>query len=75
MQQADGAIAAVERLINDVQMPRLSEIGIDQDKFEAVIDQMASDAIASGSPANNPRQATHAEIVALYRKCFAPRKT
>ena len=74
MQQADRVIAAVERLIHDVQMPRLGEIGIDRDKFEAVIDQMASDAIASGSPANNPRQATHAEIVALYRKCFAPRK-
>ena len=31
---------------------------------------MAKDAIASGSPANNPRQATTEEIVALYRQCF-----
>ncbi|MBI1928744.1 iron-containing alcohol dehydrogenase [Candidatus Poribacteria bacterium] len=75
MRQADRAIAAVERLINDIQMPRLGEIGIDLDKFEAVVEQMASDAIASGSPANNPRQATHGEIVALYRKCFAERET
>ena len=75
MRQADCAVDAVERLINDIQMPRLGEIGIDQDKFEAVVEQMASDAIASGSPANNPRQATHEEIVALYRKCFAPRGT
>jgi alcohol dehydrogenase class IV len=73
MQQADRAIAAVERLIADIQMPRLGEIGIDRDKFEAVVEKMASDAIASGSPANNPRQATHPEIVALYRKCFDPR--
>lgn len=75
MRQADCAVDVVERLINDIQMPRLGEIGIDRDKFEAVVEQMASDAIASGSPANNPRQATQEEIVALYRKCFAPRGT
>ena len=75
MRQADRAIAAVERLINDIQMPRLGEIGIDREEFEAAVEQMASDAIASGSPANNPRQASQAEIVALYRKCFAERKT
>jgi alcohol dehydrogenase class IV len=75
MRQADRAVTAVERLINDIQMPRLGEIGIDRDKFEAVVEQMASDAIASGSPANNPRQATHEEIIALYRKCFAERET
>lgn len=73
MQQADTAISAVERLVNDVQMPRLGEIGIDKQKFEQVIEQMAADAIASGSPANNPRQATQEEIIALYRKCFSSR--
>ncbi|MCY4568033.1 MAG: iron-containing alcohol dehydrogenase, partial [Candidatus Poribacteria bacterium] len=70
MEQADAAIDAVERLVTDIQMPRLGEIGIDREKFEAVIEQMAVDAIASGSPANNPRQATTEEIVALYRQCF-----
>ncbi len=75
MKQADAAIFAVERLVNDIQMPRLGEIGIDKEKFEQVIDQMAADAIASGSPANNPRQASAEEIAALYRKCFSPRNT
>lgn len=73
MKQADAAIAAVERLVNDIDMPRLGEIGIDADKFEEVIEKMAADAIASGSPANNPRHATQEEIIALYRKCFASR--
>ncbi len=73
MQQADAAISAVERLVNDIQMPRLGEIGIDKQKFEQVVEQMAADAIASGSPTNNPRQATQEEIIALYRKCFSPR--
>ena len=75
MKQADAAISAVQRLVNDIQMPRLGEIGIDSEKFEQVIEQMAVDAIDSGSPANNPRQATAEEIVALYRKCFGPRDT
>ncbi len=73
MKQADAAISAVERLVTDIQMPRLGEIGIDKLKFEEVIEQMAVDALASGSPANNPRQATQEEIVALYRRCFSPR--
>ena len=73
MRQADAAIASAERLINDLRMPRLGEIGINRDEFEAVADQMALDALASGSPANNPRQPTKEEIVALYRKCFQPR--
>ena len=71
MQRADAAVAAVERLVTDIQMPRLGEIDkIDRDKFEDVIEQMAADAIASGSPANNPRQATPEDIIALYRRCF-----
>ncbi len=73
MKQADAMITAVERLVNDIDMPRLGEIGIDNEKFEQVIEQMAADAIASGSPANNPRQASQEEIIALYRKCFAER--
>lgn len=74
MCQADAAIASVERLVNDLQMPRLREIGIDKTKFEAVVDQMALDALASGSPGNNPRQPTKEEIVALYHRCFQPRQ-
>ncbi len=73
MKQADAAITAVERLVNDIEMPRLGQIGIDEEKFDEVVEQMAADAIASGSPANNPRLATQEEIIALYRKCFAVR--
>ena len=70
MKQADAAITAVERLVKDIDMPRLGQIGIKEEKFDEVVEQMAADAIASGSPANNPRQATQEEIIALYRKCF-----
>ena len=73
MKQADAAITAVERLVNDINMPRLGQIGIDTEKFDEVVEKMTEDAIASGSPANNPRQASQEEITALYRKCFAER--
>ena len=55
MHQADAAVSAVERLVTDIQMPRLGEIDkIDRDKFEDVIEQMAADAIASGSHREQP---------------------
>lgn len=73
MKQADAAITAVERLVNDIQMPRLGEIGIDKNDFDDVVEQMAVDAIASGSPANNPKQATQKDIIQLYKRCFSPR--
>ena len=73
MKQADAAIKAVERLVNDIQMPRLGEIGIDKTDFDEVVEQMAADAIASGSPANNPRQVTQNEIIQLYNRCFSQR--
>jgi len=36
-----------------------------------VTGRMAEDALASGSPANNPRPATAGEIAALYRAVYA----
>jgi alcohol dehydrogenase class IV len=70
MGAADVAVEAVARLLDDVEMPRLGEIGIDRASFDAVAAQMATDALASGSPAHNPRQATADDIVAIYDRCW-----
>ena len=43
---------------------------IDEAKFDTVVGKMAADAIASGSPGNNPRKASPEEIVTLYRKAL-----
>ena len=67
---AEKAVEAVGRLCKDVEIPTLSEIGITEDKLRPYIEQMARDALASGSPANNPRQATVEEIVQLYMDCL-----
>ncbi len=70
----DGAakktVEAVKRLNTDLQIPTLRGLKIDEAKFEAVVSKMAADAIASGSPGNNPRIATPEEIAALYRKAL-----
>ena len=39
-------------------------------RFDAVKEKMASDALASGSPQNNPVVPTANEIVALYAEVF-----
>ena len=65
------AADAVERLNVDLKVPTLGELGVEEKKFNSVVEQMAADAIASGSPGNNPRKATKEEIVELYRKAFS----
>ncbi len=62
------AVRAVKRLSEDLKIPPLGGLGVEENKFEKVVQQMASDAIASGSPGNNPRKATPEEIVELYHK-------
>jgi alcohol dehydrogenase len=63
-------VSYVKRLNADLQIPTLSGLGIDVAKFEEVVEKMAADAIASGSPGNNPRIASLKEIVTLYRKAL-----
>jgi alcohol dehydrogenase class IV len=48
-------------------VPTPSGFGIDKAVWDAKLDLMADQALASGSPANNPRVPSKAEIVALYR--------
>jgi alcohol dehydrogenase class IV len=45
--------------------------GIPREAWEARLDLMADQAIASGSPANNPRIPDKSEIVGLYRQVWA----
>ena len=45
--------------------------GIDRAKYEEAAPQMAIDAIASGSPGNNPKIMTEAELVKIYLEAYA----
>jgi len=64
---ADGLVA----LNTELSVPSPRQFGIDPAEWEAKLDLMADQALASGSPANNPRVPDKAEIVALYRQVWA----
>ena len=66
MEGAKLAAKAVKELIADLEIPTLTALGVDKEKLDKHAAQMAKDAIASGSPGNNPRKASEEEIVALY---------
>jgi alcohol dehydrogenase class IV len=61
---------AVKTLIKDIKVSPLPELGVDKEKLDKLAPQMAEDAIASGSPSNNPRQATKEEIIELYQVAY-----
>ncbi|WP_305792005.1 iron-containing alcohol dehydrogenase [Halobacillus sp. Marseille-Q1614] len=67
---ADLAVDSVKKLCLKLNIPNLNGWGIDKQEFESVINKMASDALASGSPANNPRVPRQSEIADLYKVCY-----
>lgn len=70
MDAAYMAAKAVKRLVESLKIPSLKGLGVDEQKFNKVVEQMAKDALASGSPNNNPRKASLEEIGELYRKAY-----
>src|SRR5438874_8903693 len=76
-EEGEGSQAAVARLLDelrrlnaDLQVPTPSAWGIDAGRYEELLPVMASQALASGSPANNPRIPTSDEIIDLYRRVY-----
>lgn len=70
MEAAKKGAQAVKKLIADLNIPRLRDLGVDKEKLDKLASRMAKDAIASGSPGNNPRQATEKEIIELYNLAY-----
>ena len=70
-QAAAALIVELEALNRDLSIPRLREHPrMSESKFQASLQKMASDALASGSPGNNPVVPTAEEIVALYQAAW-----
>lgn len=55
----------------ELKVPTPAEFGIDKQRFDEVLSTMAEQALASGSPGNNPRVPSADEIVTLYQKLWA----
>ncbi len=75
---ADGDEAAADKLADglaalnaELSVPTPRGFGIDPATWNAKLDLMADQALASGSPANNPRVPDKAEIVALYHTVWS----
>jgi len=71
LEAAELGAKAVKRLIKDIKAPSLRELGVDKEKLDKLAPKMTEAAIDSGSPANNPRQATKEEIIELYKLACA----
>jgi alcohol dehydrogenase class IV len=67
MEAARQGMVAVQKLIKDIKVSSLRELGVDGEKLVELAPRMAEDALASGSPANNPRPVTKEEIIELYK--------
>jgi alcohol dehydrogenase class IV len=71
---SQGAVARLldelRRLNDDLQVPSPRAYGIDRTRYDELLPVMAGQALASGSPANNPRIPSSDEIVELYRRVY-----
>jgi alcohol dehydrogenase class IV len=71
---ARGLVEALYRLNADLEVPGPRTLGIDPRHWEASKETMAQQALASGSPDNNPRVPSAAEIVGLYDLVWSERR-
>ncbi|MDB5373169.1 MAG: alcohol dehydrogenase [Belnapia sp.] len=58
-------------LNKELGVPTPKDYGIGDNRWEGLLPLMAQQALASGSPANNPRVPSEAEIIDLYRRAYA----
>jgi len=57
-------------LNHELEVPSPAAYGIAQDKWNKLLPVMAEQALASGSPGNNPRVPDATEIMTLYGEAF-----
>lgn len=68
-EQANQKLLTELQAINaELKVPTPVQFGIDREKFMALMPTMAQQALASGSPNNNPRIPSADEIIAIYQQ-------
>ena len=68
-------IEALYRRNAELAVPSPKAYGISEDRYFSLIPTMAAQALASGSPQNNPRIPTADEVCALYRQVWNGSRT
>lgn len=69
----EAVTALLEELVQlnmDLGVPSLSAFGVKERDYQALIERMTDQAIASGSPANNPGNPSREDIIHLYQKIW-----
>jgi alcohol dehydrogenase class IV len=76
-QTSDTSRSAVDQLIRglylrnaELEVPSPKQYGIEEERYMALIPTMAKQALASGSPQNNPRIPSMEEIEQIYRQSW-----
>lgn len=70
-EQANAKLLAELQALNDeLQVPTPEQFGIDRERFFQLMSTMAQQALASGSPGNNPRVPTVEQMIELYRSLW-----
>ena len=69
LETARAGFGIVSRLVRELHIPRLRDL-LSREALDAQLDAMVREAVASGSPANNPRPASPEEIASLYGEAF-----
>jgi len=66
--QANALLMSELRALNaELQVPSLEQFGVDRQSYLDLLPVMAEQALASGSPANNPIVPTSEQIISIYR--------
>ncbi|WMC09891.1 iron-containing alcohol dehydrogenase [Oceanimonas pelagia] len=69
-QANDKLLQELQLLNQELQVPTPARFGIDREAFFGLMPTMAEQALASGSPNNNPRVPSIDEIVEIYRQLW-----
>ena len=68
---AAGSFAhALHKVTADLEVPTLQGFGVDEATFRKAVPRMATDALASGSPGNNPVVPSQAQIEGLFHELW-----
>ena len=67
---AKAFLAAIIKLCETLEVPTLAQYGVDKEAFFEVMDKMADDAIASGSPDNTRKTTIKEDVLKMYKELW-----
>jgi len=63
-------ISELKHINHTLEVPTLAEFGVEKAQYDALLVNMAEQALASGSPNNNPTIPSLKDIIGLYTKVW-----